>query len=125
VLHSGYRRKLSLLLSSAVYGVSLQPCSIVSIPFLDLLSILKVHTRHMQEAGRLLVRDTPEGTAAAKRASSELSTYSELLQTLVEETEGFSGASLAAVTRAAHSKLFGLIIKSMTLEDNTLLCSNS
>lgn len=67
------------------------------------VSILTVHTRHMQDAGRLLVRDAPKGSAAAKRASDELPTYTELLQRLAEETDGFSGASLAAVARAAAS----------------------
>lgn len=66
-------------------------------------SILQVHTREMQEAGRLLVRDAPAGTASANMAVASLPSYDELLQRLAEETDGFSGASLAAVCRAAAS----------------------
>jgi SpoVK/Ycf46/Vps4 family AAA+-type ATPase len=54
------------------------------------LSILKVHTKHMLAAGRLLVRDTTP-------------TYKELLTTLANDCEGMSGASLAGVARAAAS----------------------
>jgi SpoVK/Ycf46/Vps4 family AAA+-type ATPase len=69
------------------------------------VSILQVHTRLMQQAGRLLVRDAPIGTAASILAMHQdnLPTYDELLQRLATETNGFSGASLAAVARAAAS----------------------
>lgn len=87
-------------------------------------SILKVHTWHMQEAGRLLVRDAPKDTAAAKRVSDELPTYAELLQTLAEETDGFSGATLAAVARAAASHALERAVEAFTdqnREENSLL----
>ena len=67
------------------------------------ISILKVHTRDMQKAGRLLVRNAPEGSASARMSTTALPSYDELLQTLAEETGGFSGASLAAMCRAAAS----------------------
>jgi transitional endoplasmic reticulum ATPase len=67
------------------------------------VSILRVHTRHMQDTGRLLVRDAPIGTAAAVLADADLPSYSDLLQSLGEETHGYSGASLAGVARAAAS----------------------
>ena len=67
------------------------------------VSILKVHTQHMHQAGRLLVRDAPKGTAAANQATESMPTYDELLVSLAEQSEGFSGASLAGVARAAAS----------------------
>jgi ATP-dependent 26S proteasome regulatory subunit len=74
------------------------------------ISILRVHTEHMYEAGRLLIQDAPLGSAAASLISKmnttsrmQLPTYTDLLLKLAEETEGFSGASLAAVARAAAS----------------------
>jgi transitional endoplasmic reticulum ATPase len=88
------------------------------------ISILEVHTRHMQAAGRLLVRDAPKGTAAAKRTNDELPTYAELLQALAAETNGFSGASLAAVARAAASHALERAVAEFTHQDregNTLL----
>jgi SpoVK/Ycf46/Vps4 family AAA+-type ATPase len=65
----------------------------------------------MFHAGRLLVRDAPPGTAAARHvvennnssSSSLLFTYDELLGWLTAECEGFTGASLAGVARAAAS----------------------
>jgi ATP-dependent Zn protease len=92
------------------------------------VSILKVHTRDMHLAGRLYVRDAPVNSpaaaaaaaaavAAAARAAPQhddddysnpmLSppeyTYLELLEKIAQETDGFSGASLAAVARSAAS----------------------
>ncbi|EEC51674.1 predicted protein [Phaeodactylum tricornutum CCAP 1055/1] len=67
------------------------------------VSILQVHTRSMHEAGRLLVRDAPIGSAAARQATIDLPSYDELLQMLAAECDGFSGASLAGVSRAAAS----------------------
>jgi vesicle-fusing ATPase len=66
-------------------------------------SILKVHTKHMYQAGRLFVRDAPDGSAAARLGTQSLISYEELLETLAEECDGFSGASLAGVARAAAS----------------------
>jgi vesicle-fusing ATPase len=68
-------------------------------------SILKVHISHMNRAGRLLVRDAPDGTAAAQAAimRSDLASYDELIRCLAEKCDGFSGASLAGVARAAAS----------------------
>lgn len=88
------------------------------------VSILKVHTRHMQDAGRLLVRDAPTGTAAAKQTSDDLLSYAELLEALAKDTEGFSGASLAAVVRAAASRALERAVAEFTyqhLEGNSLL----
>jgi len=70
------------------------------------ISIFQVHTRHMHEAGRLLVRDAPIGSAASKMASHhkvDLPTHDELLLRLAVECDGFSGASIAGVCRAAAS----------------------
>lgn len=67
----------------------------------------------MFRAGRLLVRDAPPGTAAAaamhhaeqhNTSSSLLLTYDELLGLLAAECQGFTGASLAGVARAAASR---------------------
>ena len=76
------------------------------------VSVLRVHTQKMFNAGRLLVKDAPPGTAAAKQAeetgdssttSTTLLTYDELLKVLAAECEGMTGASLAGVARAAAS----------------------
>ena len=69
------------------------------------VSILQVHTKHMHQAGRLLVKDAPANTAAARQASEllDLQSYDELLESLAIECDGFSGASLAGVARAAAS----------------------
>lgn len=70
------------------------------------VSILRVHTRHMHQAGRLLVKDAPTESAASRISQShddELPTYEELLQGLAERCDGFSGAALSGVTRAAAS----------------------
>jgi SpoVK/Ycf46/Vps4 family AAA+-type ATPase len=86
------------------------------------VSILKVHTRHMHTAGRLYVRDAPVDSPAATAAAAarvaphndddhrntmllpppEYS-YLELLEKIAQETDGFTGASLAAVARSAAS----------------------
>lgn len=67
------------------------------------LSILKVHTKHMLAAGRLLVRDAPGGSPASRQSTYSTPTYKELLTTLANDCEGMSGASLAGVARAAAS----------------------
>ena len=71
------------------------------------VSILRVHTRHMHQAGRLLVKDAPTESAALRISDSynknELPTYEELLHRLAEQCDGFSGAALTGVTRAAAS----------------------
>ena len=72
------------------------------------VSILNIHMRHMYSSGRLLVRDAPVGSSAAAAAAASstnetIPTYDELLESLATMCDGFSGASLAAVTRAAAS----------------------
>ncbi|GAX14831.1 hypothetical protein FisN_29Lh037 [Fistulifera solaris] len=71
------------------------------------VSILRVHTRHMHQAGRLLVRDAPAVSAASRKRhplkGEELPSYEELLHKLAERCDGFSGAALTGVTRAAAS----------------------
>lgn len=76
------------------------------------ISILKVHLNSMMESGRLLVSDPPLMTAAARVLESEalshgererLLSFEQLVDLLAVESEGFTGASLAAVARAAAS----------------------
>ena len=71
------------------------------------MSILQVHTRDMLAAGRLLVGDAPSDSAAGKLVVSDtqqqLPSYDVLLRKLAEACDGFSGASLAGVARAAAS----------------------
>ena len=76
------------------------------------ISILKVHLNSMMESGRLLVSDPPPSTAAARVLESgsltkderdRLLTFEQLVDLLAVESEGFTGASLAAVARAAAS----------------------
>ena len=97
------------------------------------ISILSVHMNNMFKAGRLFVRDAPEGTAAWKRmqkqkdeykkhilssnpdtgtipagfthnGESTVLTYDELLDNIAVKCDGMSGASLAGVARAAASR---------------------
>jgi len=71
------------------------------------VSILKVHTRKMQDAGRLLVRDPPKGTAAEKyyheHTASYILSFDELMEDIAKKCDGYSGAALAGVSRAAAS----------------------
>jgi len=71
------------------------------------ISILNVHMNSMFKAGRLFVSDAPAGTVAAKRlekGNSEVPpSYDELLNFIAVKCDGFSGASLAGVARAAAS----------------------
>ncbi len=68
-------------------------------------SVLHVHMSQMQEAGRLEVKDAPSGGyVSPERASQSTMTYDALLLYLAELCDGFSGASLAAVPRAAASR---------------------
>ena len=62
----------------------------------------------MNEAGRLLVSDPPDDTAASRFLSERnlpagLLSYDELLEDLASRCEGYSGAALAGVARAAAS----------------------
>ena len=77
------------------------------------IEILRVHTKSMLEAGRLLVADAPTGSPAARYAErgdgsdkndkEKIPMYEDLLDSLAEKCEGMSGASLAGVARAAAS----------------------
>jgi ATP-dependent 26S proteasome regulatory subunit len=77
-------------------------------------SILKVHTKHMQNSGRLFVSNAPDGSAAARQKTENLLSYEELLETLAEECDGFSGASLAGVARAAASHALERAVEEFT-----------
>jgi len=75
------------------------------------MSILNIHMRHMFRNGRLLVRDAPMNSTAASflhKTQGEQSvgtpSYEELLRFLAEKCFTMSGASLAAITRAAASR---------------------
>jgi vesicle-fusing ATPase len=87
------------------------------------ISVLKVHTKHMHQAGRLFVRDAPNGSAAARLSTQSLLSYEELLETLAEECDGFSGASLAGVARAAASHALERAVEAFTehTESSSLL----
>lgn len=68
-------------------------------------SILDVHMNRMHEAGRLQVRDAPkDGCISPQLAEQASMSYDELLEDLAQACEGFSGASLAAIPRAAASR---------------------
>jgi vesicle-fusing ATPase len=82
-------------------------------------SVLKVHTKHMHQAGRLLVRDAPDGSAAARLGTQSLLSYEELLEMLAEECGGFSGASLAGVARAAASHALERAVEEFTQHTET------
>jgi len=72
-------------------------------------SILMVHTKQMFDAGRLQVHNPPPGSPAAhqlknKNDDAKLLTYDQLTTKLANECDGFSGASIAGVVRAAASR---------------------
>lgn len=83
------------------------------------ISILKVHMKTMLEAGRLLVNDAPAGTAADRflqnnRDNENIISYELLLKKISSECEGFSGASLAGVARAAASHALERAVTSLS-----------
>lgn len=77
-------------------------------------SILHVHTKEMFGAGRLVVADAPVkhiGFAQLVRDELEaLPTYAVLLDSLAQATDGFTGASLAAIVRAAASRALERVV---------------
>ena len=92
------------------------------------ISILKVHMNDMQKAGRLLVSDAPLESSAArlieKNKFSNLPSYEQLLKKLAEKCDGFSGASLAGVARAAASHALERAVEDFSehiSEDRSLL----
>ena len=73
-------------------------------------SILKVHTKNMHKAGRLLVSNPPADSAAANYIRQnpypegiELVSYEDLLLDIAQRCDDFSGAAIAGVARAAAS----------------------
>ena len=95
------------------------------------VSILKVHTHSMYDAGRLLVRDAPPDSPAAWKyqdSNEDLPTYDELLHQLAKDTAGFSGASLAGIARAAASHALERAVEDFTshvVEDENLVSASS
>jgi vesicle-fusing ATPase len=91
------------------------------------VSILKVHTKDMNKAGRLMTRDAPEFSPASRRATinkdNELLAYEQFLRNLAEKCKGFSGASIAAVCRAAASHALERAVEAFTHDtsDSSLL----
>jgi len=73
-------------------------------------SIVMVHTKQMFETGRLEVNNPPIGSAAethfkkTKHLENNILSYAQLVEQLAIDCDGFSGASIAGVTRAAASR---------------------
>ena len=73
-------------------------------------SIVMVHTKQMFETGRLEVNNPPLGSAAeshlkkTKHLENNILSYDQLVEQLAIDCDGFSGASIAGVTRAAASR---------------------
>lgn len=79
------------------------------------ISILQIHTKAMYSTGRLLVRDPPEGTVAFRTSRSilqSLPSYPELLEAIARMCDGFTGASLAGIVRAAASRALERAVES-------------
>eukprot|EP00751_Fragilariopsis_kerguelensis_P037545 CAMPEP_0170955224 /NCGR_PEP_ID=MMETSP0735-20130129/33041_1 /TAXON_ID=186038 /ORGANISM="Fragilariopsis kerguelensis, Strain L26-C5" /LENGTH=603 /DNA_ID=CAMNT_0011367033 /DNA_START=38 /DNA_END=1846 /DNA_ORIENTATION=+ len=78
------------------------------------ISILMVHTKHMFANGRLQVNDPPPGTTAAHNLKNTKSplllSYEELMKMLALSCDGFSGAAIAGVTRAAASRALERVV---------------
>ena len=87
----------------------------------------------MYDAGRLLVSDAPSGSPAffkvkGGHSGEDVPTYNELLQQLAKDTVGFSGASLAGVTRAAASHALERAVDDFTahaVDDESISSSTS
>jgi len=73
-------------------------------------SIVMVHTKQMFETGRLEVNNPPLGSAAethlkkTKHLENNILSYDQLVEQVAIDCDGFSGASIAGVTRAAASR---------------------
>ena len=70
-----------------------------------------------------MVSDAPEGSSAAKLALDEegLPSYDELLLQFAEKTDGFTGASLAGVARAASSHALERAVQEFSQRGGSLL----
>ncbi|GKY92869.1 hypothetical protein MPSEU_000256100 [Mayamaea pseudoterrestris] len=86
-------------------------------------SILRVHTKHMHQTGRLLVKDAPKGSAAQVHANQATLTYDELLESLSRKCDGFSGAAMAGVCRAAASHALERTVEAFAAQANGSLLS--
>jgi SpoVK/Ycf46/Vps4 family AAA+-type ATPase len=75
----------------------------------------------MYKAGRLLVADAPDGTAARRQARVQLPTYKGLLESLAEACNGFTGASLAGVVRAAASHALERVVEAAARQEGRIL----
>mmetsp|Transcript_29127 Transcript_29127/g.78830 ORF Transcript_29127/g.78830 Transcript_29127/m.78830 type:complete len:573 (+) Transcript_29127:115-1833(+) len=86
-------------------------------------SILKVHTQHMFNAGRLQVNNPPPNTPAERQLenfeSSDFLSYEQLLMTLATSTDSFSGAALAGIARAAASRALERAVGQFSVEDES------
>ena len=74
------------------------------------ISILNVHMTSMQQTGRLKVSDSPNNNNLLNKEDNDdkmeelVMTYHELLTYLSDRCEGYSGAQLSAIPRAAASR---------------------
>jgi len=85
------------------------------------VSILKVHTLGMFEAGRVLVKDASAGAATKLiKDNDDIPTYEELLRSLAPLCDGFSGASIAGVARAAASHALERVVTSFAENDGKM-----
>ena len=79
----------------------------VEVPLPDLDGrgqILKIHAEKMRQSGRLRLDDHDPFQDGCTLQAVDESTYSEWVSSVAEKTEGFSGASMAAVVRAAVAR---------------------
>lgn len=67
------------------------------------MSILRVHTGQMFRSGRLIVSDAPAGSVAECHIAVSTPAYEQLLAEIAGLCDGFSGALIAGVVRAAAS----------------------
>jgi SpoVK/Ycf46/Vps4 family AAA+-type ATPase len=89
------------------------------------MSVLNVHMNCMQEAGRLEVKDAPkDGYVSPQCAEQASMTYEELLTYLADQCDGFSGASLAAIPRAAASRALERAVSQYSVDLNDNLQQN-
>ncbi len=79
----------------------------VEVPLPDLDGrgqILKIHAEKMRQSGRLRLDDHDPFQDGCTLQAVDESTYSEWVSSVALKTEGFSGASMAAVVRAAVAR---------------------
>ena len=88
-------------------------------------SVLRIHADKMRDSGRLAVGASPKAGATPDEEECTLEvvdeqTYDTWVQDIAASTDGFSGAAMAAVVRAAVSRALDRAVKNEDVADCTV-----